>query len=94
MPQRRMALGHPAIVAADIVQNSSVCRFDQIREDRRVNILAVTAIARGYDFFVVMGTGQKRPEFECVGHEIFTLGDYLIILMRIDRKHHLARDAL
>ncbi len=39
-------IGHLAIVAADIVQNSSVCRFDQIREDPRVNIFAVTAIAR------------------------------------------------
>ncbi len=59
-----------------------------------MNIFTVTAIARGYDFFVAMGAGQKRPEFECVGNEICTLGDYLIILMRIDRKHHLARDAL
>ena len=58
-----------------------------------MNIFAVTAIARGYDFFVAMGADQKRPEFQGVGHVIFTLGDYLIILLGIARKHNLASDA-
>ena len=58
-----------------------------------MNIFAVTAIARGYDFFVAMDASQKRPEFECVGHEIVTVCDYLNILTCPHRKHNLASDA-
>src|ERR1700737_2683972 len=60
--------GDLAIVAADVVQDASVTRLEQIREDGCIDVGAGTAITGRHGLVVSMQGGKQRPHSQNLRH--------------------------
>ena len=57
-----------AIVAADVVEDATVRSLDQVRKDRRLQVLAVSPIAGRHDLLIALRTSQQGPQPSGASH--------------------------